>query len=51
MFCILVTLGVAKNKIFSLSFYTTEVDIVFLIISMRVLYVDFIYHFIYRLSL
>ena len=51
MFYILVTLGVVKNKIFSLSFCTTKVDIMFLIISMRVLYVDSIYHFIYRLIL
>ena len=49
MLCILVTLGVLKNKIFSLSFCTTQVDIVFLIISMRILYIDSIYHFIYRL--
>ena len=49
MLCVLVKLGVLKNKIFSLSFCTTQVDIVFLIISMRIFYVDSIYHFIYRL--
>ena len=51
MLCILVTLGMLKNKIFSLSFCTTQVDIVFFIIFMRIPYVDSIYHFIYRLSL
>ena len=50
MLCILVTLGMLKNMIFSLiSFCTTQVDIVFFIIFMKIPYVDSIYHFIYRL--